>query len=200
MLSDETFVSDFQPTKPDEPLNYPLTEFEPVFDAADFMRCGRDIFYQRSFVTNQFGVDWLQQHLGDTYRFHEIESGCRTPIHIDTTFVPLAPGKALCNPKFVKKLPPILDKWDILWAPEPVPRTDFEPPFRFDSLWLSMNVFSIDEERVFVDSLQEGLIAKLKDWGFTPIPVPFQRYYPFGGGLHCSTLDVRRQGDLKSYF
>jgi hypothetical protein len=25
-------------------LRYMITEFEPVFDAADFVRCGRDLF------------------------------------------------------------------------------------------------------------------------------------------------------------
>jgi len=61
-------------------------------------------------------------------------------------------------------------------------------------------VFSIDPERVFVDSLQEEMLRKLRDWGFTPIPLPFQSVYPFGGGLHCCTLDVRRRGTLQSYF
>ena len=51
-----------------------LTEFEPVFDAADFVRCGRDIFGQLSNVTNKLGVEWLRRHLGDTYRIHLIDN------------------------------------------------------------------------------------------------------------------------------
>jgi glycine amidinotransferase len=42
-----------------------VTEFEPVFDAAEFTRMGRDIFTQRSQVTNEFGIEWMQRHLGD---------------------------------------------------------------------------------------------------------------------------------------
>jgi glycine amidinotransferase len=48
--------------------------------------------------------------------------------------------------------------------------------------------------------LQESLIKKLKDWGFTPIPCSFANYAPFGGSFHCATLDVRRRGELQSYF
>ena len=31
------------------------TEFEPVFDAADFIRAGRDVFAQRSLVSEWMG-------------------------------------------------------------------------------------------------------------------------------------------------
>ena len=73
-------------------IRYILTEFEPVFDAADFFRCGRDLFVTRSNVTNAMGIDWLRRHLGDGYRIHEIKSRCPNPMHIDTTILPLGPG------------------------------------------------------------------------------------------------------------
>ncbi|MGW0611355.1 amidinotransferase, partial [Streptomyces sp. NPDC002788] len=92
-LTDELFEADFRVPGPGEPMRYILTEFEPVFDAADFVRAGRDLFVTRSNVTNRMGIDWLRRHLGPRYRIHEIESRCRTPMHIDTTFVLLAPGK-----------------------------------------------------------------------------------------------------------
>ena len=34
--------------------NYVITEFEPCFDAADFMRAGRDVFVQQSNVGASF--------------------------------------------------------------------------------------------------------------------------------------------------
>ncbi len=95
-------------------MRFMVTEFEPVFDAADFVRCGRDIFGQQSHVTNRMGIMWLQRHLGDGYRVHELQSLYAQTIHIDSTFMPVAPGKVLVNPKFldVNKLPPILKKRD----------------------------------------------------------------------------------------
>jgi glycine amidinotransferase len=36
--------------------------------------------------------------------------------------------------------------------------------------------------------------------GFEVLPVPFRDVYPFGGGLHCSTADVYREGTCEDYF
>lgn len=186
--------------KPNEPMRYVINEFEPVFDAADFVRCGRDIFGQKSNVTNQLGIEWLQRHLGDQYCVHVIENLSPEAIHIDTTFMPLAPGKALVSPDFIdfKKLPSILKRWDLLIPPEPVPLA--HDPLQLMSKWICINVLMLDEERVIVEKRQEPLIKALKNWGFKPIPCAFENYYPFLGSFHCSTLDVRRRGTLQSYF
>jgi hypothetical protein len=45
----------------DRPGDRATTEFEPIFDAAEFMRFGKDIFTQRSGVTNCTGIQWIQQ-------------------------------------------------------------------------------------------------------------------------------------------
>ena len=39
------------------------TEYEPCFDAADFIRAGKDVFAQRSQVTNYMGLEWMRRHL-----------------------------------------------------------------------------------------------------------------------------------------
>lgn len=36
--------------------------------------------------------------------------------------------------------------------------------------------------------------------GFEVVPVPFRDVYPFGGGLHCATTDVYREGECEDYF
>jgi glycine amidinotransferase len=57
-MSDELYDYDFAAKSPEEQEalveqgQYVTTEFEPCFDAADFVRFGRDIFVQRSHVTN----------------------------------------------------------------------------------------------------------------------------------------------------
>lgn len=198
-LQDDLYDAHYERPAEGEKARFILTEFEPVFDAADFVRCGRDIFGQLSNVTNEFGVLWLQRHLGDEFRIHLIENESSEAIHIDTTFMPLAPGKVLVNPHYVNvdRLPPILNSWDILISPDPVP---FPSPLKLVSDWISINVLMLDEERVIVEEAQEPLIAQLKAWGFKPIPVDFDAYYPFLGGIHCATLDIRRRGALQSYF
>ena len=105
-LRDELFNYKWTRPNKDEPLRYMITEFEPVFDAADFVRCGRDLFGIRSNVTNAAGFEWLRRHLArDGYRIHELQHQCRTAMHIDSTFVPLCPGKGLVNPEYLDPQP-----------------------------------------------------------------------------------------------
>lgn len=202
-LGDELFVPGFRAPKAGEPVRHVLTEFEPVFDAADFVRAGRDLFVTRSNVTNRAGIEWLRRHLGSGYRIHEIESSCPTPMHIDTTFLVLAPGKALINPAYVNvdRLPAILDSWDILVAPEPDPIHDkLLDITTMCGKWLSLNVLMVDERRVIADRHHTKMLRALESWGFEPIPCSLLHYAPFGGSFHCATLDVRRRGTLESYF
>ncbi len=202
-LCDALFDDEYRVPAPGEPLRYLITEFEPVFDAADFVRCGRDLFLTRSNVTNESGIAWLRRHLEPRgLRLHRIPSLCRQPMHIDSSFVPLAPGKVLVNPEYVdvEHLPSILKRWDVLIAPPPDPVDDLMSKISMCSPWTSINVLMLDEQRVIVDASQSTLQRALRDWGFDPIPVPFLAYGPFGGAFHCATLDVRRRGPLQNYF
>lgn len=199
-LFEEQYDRNFQFPKIGEPSRFVITEFEPTFDAADFVRCGKDIFGQKSHVTNSLGIEWLQRHLEDKYCIHTIESHCPEALHIDTTLMPLAPGKVLVNPKFldIDKLPKILKSWDILVAPYPnyIPKNQM----KLVSDWVGLNVLMLDEKRIIVEKNQKSMIKALKNWGFKPIICSFESYYPFLGSFHCATLDIRRRGTLQSYF
>jgi glycine amidinotransferase len=203
-LLDDLYDEHYRLPEPGEPMRYVVNEFEPVFDAADFVRCGRDLFVQRSNVTNESGIEWLRRHVGERFRIHPIETRCKNPMHIDSSFMPLAPGKVLVNPDYVdtKRLPALFKSWDILVAPRPDPisRWSWRTHVSMCSDWLSMNVLMLDPERVFVDRSQVSMIKALRDWGFQPIALPFLNFAPFGGSFHCATLDVRRRGGLESYF
>jgi glycine amidinotransferase len=202
-LTDALYRSDAADEESDEGPSTILTEFEPVFDAANFVRCGRDLFVMRNSLVNAFGIAWLQRHLGDGYRIHEIASRNRTAMHIDTAFMPLAPGKVLVNPEYVDvdKLPPLLKSWDILIAPEPEPIEDMLTRLvTMNDRWLSINILMIDTRRVIVDPHYVGLMRAFEAWGFEPVPCPFLHYAALGGSFHCATLDVRRRGALESYF
>src|SRR5919112_832688 len=199
-LTDELYDYNYRAPGPGEPMRYTVSEFEPVFDAADFVRCGRDLFVTRSNVTNLMGIEWLRRHLGENSRIHEVPSLCRQPMHIDSTFMPLAPGKVLVNPDYcdVERLPAILKRWDVLVAPRPDPVEGVMSRISMCSPWTSINVLSLTEKKVVVDASQPTLIRAFRDWGFDPIACPFLSYGPFGGSFHCATLDVRRRGTLQS--
>lgn len=194
-LRDELYAGGWEESE-DGSLRYVINDEEPTFDAADFVRCGRDIFAQKSHVTNEIGIRWLERHLGPAYRIHRVETHDSHPMHIDASFMPLAPGKLLINPERVHKVPPICRAWDVLPAPEPSDPSDHY----LCSAWISMNVLMLDEERVVVETQETATIRALEEWGFKPILCNFRNFNLLGGSFHCATADVRRRGELQSYF
>jgi glycine amidinotransferase len=196
-LKDELYVTDYTVPSDDEPMRFCLTEVEPVFDAADFIRCGTDIFCSQSNVTNQAGITWLRRHLGSDFRIHEVDVDDTMPMHIDSTFMPIAPGKVIVNPERVRKLPDVMRHWDVLVPPRPtIPASH---PLYMSSRWITMNLIMLDEHRVIVEENEAPLIQAFKEWGFLPIPCPFRWFNSLGGSFHCATLDIRRRGVLQSY-
>ena len=179
-----------------------LTEEEPLFDAADVGRFGRDLFVQRSTTTNGAGINWLRRHFPE-HRLHEVLFYEGHPMHIDATFIPLRPGLALSNRKRV----PITDEmkqlfamndWEIVPCAEPA--LDEKPPLCFCSVWLSMNTLLLDENTILVEEQEKAQQEQFYQLGFEVIPIPFWAVGPFGGGLHCATADVYRDGTLQDYF
>lgn len=197
-LDDQLYNYNYKEPPGDQLTGYVITEWEPTFDAADFIRCGRDIFYQKSHVTNEFGIEWLKSHLGDQFVLHEIQVNDPHPMHIDATFMPLAPGKLLLNRDRIKKIPEMFKTWDVFYAPQPCLADNHT--LYMTSKWVNMNVLMLDHERVMVEKGEESMIKLLKNKGFKPIPCDFTHFNTFGGSFHCATLDIRRKGELQSYF
>jgi glycine amidinotransferase len=202
-LADVLYHHDYMVPRSGEAMRYVINDFEPVFDAADFIRCGKDIFVQKSNVTNASGIEWMRRHLGETYRIHEIQTLCRTPMHIDSTIMPLAPGKLLINPVYVDAgtVSAVFKSWDIIVAPQPDEvRGVVARICSMVSPWISINMLMLDEKRPIVERSQKSMIRTLKDHGFDPVPCEFADYAPYGGSFHCATLDIRRRGTLQEYF
>lgn len=176
--------------------HWAVTEFEPVFDAADFLRFGQDLIVQRSHVTNEFGIDWLRSALGPEFSVSVVETDDAHAMHIDATVTALAPGKLLVNPeRYVHS--ELFEGWEILPAPSPTLPADW--PMYFCSPWVSMNVLSIDPQTVVVERQERPLIEALTAWGFRCVPVDFRHVYSFGGSFHCVTLDTVREGGPGRY-
>ena len=78
--------------------DFVTTEVEPMWDAADVMRMGKDLFIQHGLTTNRAAMEWFQRYYPE-YRVHAVNfPGDPYPIHIDATFVPLRPGLIINNP------------------------------------------------------------------------------------------------------
>ena len=177
-----------------------INDVAPAFDAADFVRVGRDIVGQLSNVTNRSGVAWLRSYLGDDYRVTLLESGDPHAMHIDATVMPLRPGVVLVNPLRAADqvlAGSVFADWERVVVP--APRPPGPVPRYMTSGWINMNVLSVDEEQVIVEAGDVGLARLLEHRGFHVWPVPFQHVNAIGGSVHCATVDIRRAGILESY-
>jgi glycine amidinotransferase len=177
-------------------------EEEILFDAADVMRFGRDLVVQHGFTTNRKGIDWLRRHFPE-HRVHPVNfPGDPYPIHIDCTFVPIRPGLILNNP--IRRLPEAQramferNDWEIIDAARPAHNEP--PPLCYSSVWLSMNVLMLDRRTVCVEKTEVYQAEQLDRLGLEVVPVDLRDAYPFGGGLHCCTADVARDGACEDYF
>lgn len=53
---------------------------------------------------------------------------------------------------------------------------------------------------VCIEASETNVMEQMDKLGMEVIPVPFRDAYPFGGGLHCATADVYREGVCEDYF
>jgi glycine amidinotransferase len=195
-------LSEAEKNKIIESSDWILTEQEPCFDAADIVRCGKDLFVQKSMVTNNAGIDWLRRHYPG-HRVHKVRYKETMPWHMDSTLIPLRPGLVMFNPVRTPLEPgqrDLFEKngWEILEAPKTVLKQ--KRPMTFCSFWLNMNILVLDPKTVCVEASEEPVMELLSKHGMEIVPVPFYEVSPFGGGLHCATADVYREGKLEDYF
>jgi hypothetical protein len=155
---------------------YPVSnDHEPVFDAANVLRFGRDLLYLTSSTGNELGARWLQSALREDFTVHT----CRLNYygsHINTSVVALRPGLLLCNPERVTKdmLPPLFRSWDIIFSPPLIDGNGFDDDYLSHSIgsnWIDMNLFSIDPNHVVVDRDQLPLIRLLEKHGLNVVPL-----------------------------
>ena len=183
-------------------LDMVTTEHEILFDAADVLRLGKDLFIQHGLTTNRKAMDWLRRMYPEM-RVHAVNfPGDPYPIHIDATFTPLKPGTIINNPH--RRMPDEQKKifeandWEIHDAADPA--WDEPPALCYSSVWLSMNCLVLDHKTVMVEASEKGQQEQMDKLGMNVIPVPLRDAYAFGGGLHCATADVYREGTCEDYF
>jgi glycine amidinotransferase len=229
MLTDESYVKNYyylyENVWTDEDKKnrlhnweFQLTEKEPLWDAADAMRFGKDIFHQGSCVTNKGGMDWLKRMCSALgLRLHHVlfdtpmdpeKPDNFHPWHIDVNFVPLKPGLCMYNPDWAPRTPEVWElfkknDWELIPAARPTrvhKNKVYLTGLYEGKSWISMNTFSQDPKTVYVEAGETAYCEQLDKLGFEVVPIPYGKVIPFGGALHCTTLDVYREGDCEDYF
>lgn len=168
-----------------------LNNHEPVFDAANILRSNNDILYLVSNTGNLKGSKWLQNFLGKEYRVHTIEN-VYSYIHIDSTIALLREGLCLLNPERVNEnnIPDYLKSWDKIWCP-PMVDIGYHKTMRA-SVWIGVNLLSVDENTVIVDNRQTELINKLKKYNIDALDCKIRHSRTLGGSFHCVTTELLR--------
>lgn len=159
-------------------------------------------------------------------RCHYLDNGG----HVDACFALLRPGLILANryfqdydrtfpgwqvilrdrPEFQtarqRSGPWANDKW---WLPDGLGNRAFnDHVIRHAQDWIGdytetffeVNCLVINPEHVFMLGNNPALYQHLKDLGITAHELPFRCRTFWDGGLHCLTLDIRRQGGPIDYF
>ena len=62
-----------------------------------------------------------------------------------------------------------------------------------------MNTFSFDPKTIFVEAHEKAYCEQLDKLGMEVEAINYDKVIPFGGALHCTTLDINRVGGCKDY-
>jgi N-dimethylarginine dimethylaminohydrolase len=170
-----------------------LNETEPCFDAANILRANDHLYYLVSNSGNEIGADWLQEQLPKV-KVHKLK-GIYSYMHLDSTIAFLREGLMLLNPSRIKNkniLPKELQNWDVIWCPEPTDIGHY-PGYCNASIWINMNLFSINPSLVILEENQDSLRKELEKHKIECAMLPMRHQRTLGGGFHCVTLDLVRE-------
>lgn len=173
-----------------------LMNAEIMFDAPNVVRMGKTLLYQISNSGNLKGLKWLQQSFPE-YRIHPASQ--YSGAHFDSTVIPLRPGLVLLNGLRCTEnnYPLIFKNWDKIFFTDIVSTDTDDNGISSNSIGL--NLLSLNENTVIVDKNQKPLIKILKQHRIDSIPLQLRHARTLGGGFHCVTLDLHREGKLEQY-
>jgi glycine amidinotransferase len=176
------------------------TNYEILFDAANCIKVtDSDIIMNIGNRNHYNGYIWLQRVL-PLIKIHPVYM-CDN--HIDGTLLPIREGVFLVNSCFLKNdiknyLPKRFHNWEFITVnekkldPKIYDQLILTPPQLATYEGIDMNVLSISPNKIIVQNSAVHVIDKLDRCGFSVLPIQFRHGVLFGGGIHCSTLDLER--------
>lgn len=183
--------------------NFDRDKYTMAIDGAQYLRIGKDVIVNINSYNHFLGHEWLKSFFPDT-NFHIVHVADN---HIDGVLVCLAPGYFLVNPKYPRikeQLPDKFSNWNFI-----IPEDKIHPKIEkgmtsldiqlASSRGMDINVLSLDEKKVLVNEKSINVIAALEREGFEPVSARLENCEIFGGGIHCSTLDLNREDEFADY-
>jgi len=166
-----------------------------AIDGAQFLRLNNDVIVNVNSYNHYKGYLWVKSFFPNL-NFHLVHLADN---HIDGAIVSLNEFTFLVNPKyhniwehFPQKYQD-LNKYTYLY-PKDISRPSEPRDVQLASqAGMDINILSIDPETVVVNQDAVEVIKVLKENNFKVIEVQLRHSESFGGGIHCSTLDLERE-------
>jgi len=169
------------------------------FDGAQCMKFGRDILVNVRSEYHKRGFEWLKRHFSE-YKWHSINL-CED--HLDGKMIPICPGKILLNSSVYNKrhlFPSIFKNWEFLLHEDLDQTQENIDEIYLASKEINVNILMINENLAVVRESNYDTIKILEKAKIDIIPIIFRHSRLFGGGIHCATLDLNREGNMENYF
>lgn len=175
---------------------------EMMFDGAQICKVGKDILMNVVTKGDEIGFKWISR-LFPQYRWHKLNLGPTTD-HLDGEFAIIKPGLLLVTPRIVNNpsfLPKFMQKWDMIpLSDKCLPIEDTElAKYNLASETIYVNILTVKPNVVIISDAATETIKMLEKHKVECICVKYNYMRLFGGGIHCSTLDIRRKGELEDY-
>lgn len=176
--------------------NFDKSKYVMAIDGAQFLRIGKDVIVNINSYNHYLGLEWIKRFFPDT-NFHIINIADN---HIDGALLCLRPGVFLVNPNYpnIKELlPDKFKNWKFIY-PKFSDRTI--PNIRLASnTGMDINLLSITPSTVVSNKNAIYINEILDKNGFNIIECELDHCELFGGGIHCSTLDLERDDEYIDY-
>jgi glycine amidinotransferase len=184
--------------------NFDHFKYDMAIDGAQFLRIGRDVLVSISSYNHYLGYKWVESLFPES-TFHPMYGLADN--HIDGIICCLCEGKFLVDPKYpniIDYLPKKFKSWELLYPKDLTENIDVTDMTDVDlmlasSRGMDINVLSLDENTVVVNKRALGVKDILSSNGFNVVEVELNHGEIFGGGIHCSTLDLNRDDEYIYY-
>jgi len=167
-------------------------EYFPLFDAANILKCNNGLIMNISNHNEYSGYLWLKEQIDiQIYPVFIDNSHIDGALNIvnDDILLICFDSSIITESNFIKKLPKHLQTYkDIIT----VDKTYDNKNVIASKGGMFINILSINHNTVIVDKESEYVIEQLKLRGLEVIELDVHGSRLFGGGIHCTTLDLKR--------
>lgn len=225
MNEGRNYISMPKPLLPSYYENYAQQEELILYHSANIIKCGNTLLHTRPYDDQQYperrinqkgrgtytGLNWLKRNLPKNTNWIEVPAAG----HVDGKIALLRPGLLMVHDESI--IPAELYHWDrIIVEKQELPnniqnriKQEFYNDFVMNNIphWVGfedlpretifdVNVVSIDENTVITNCYNASVFNECAKRGIECIPFNFRHRFFWDCGIHCITLDIKRD-DIK---